>query len=177
MTALPRYREWSPTLHDRAGLGLPDHQDWYVAPVLYSPAVAGVTDEANWAYMLDKFHELGGRFEDFTVERFGHWASAFEIVLISPAATELVAAAQEMASRLADYPILCEHTLERLECEAQEDAWRAMNQAERRRALRDADPYRSLDRRLIDRMVKRVSLPTDLWDPPHGWSEVLGVQL
>jgi hypothetical protein len=179
---LKRYRDWAPTAYDARGKGLPDYQDWYVSPVLISLNVATVLDEANWTAQLEIYDRICESLglEDFDGYRtfsFGHWATPFEICLINPEHQPLAFAASEIATRLEASPIVCEETLSRLEYEEQERLWRQMSHRERRQCIRRADPFGTLERRLVDRMVKRVGVPSDLWDPNYGWSAVLGVEL
>lgn len=179
---LKRYRDWAPTAHDAKGLGLPDYQGWYVAPILIAPNVATVLDAANWVAQIEIYARISESLglEDYDGYRtfsFGHWATPFDICLINPDCPALVAAAHEIAAKLVDYPIVSEEALAQLECEEQERIWRQMSPRERRQCIRRADPFRQLGRRLVDRMVKRAAVPADLWEPNCGWSEVLDVQL
>lgn len=115
------YKEFRPTGFDCRGLGLPDNQDWLVAPVGQNRDSDALT-RSNFACFLKA---MGGESEDVQVHRFGHWGPGwFEIVLINPANAALVKLAEEMEASLEDYPVLNEEDFSEREMEEASEVWR-----------------------------------------------------
>lgn len=114
---MQRYRDFAPTPMDPAGLALPDHQEWLVAPCTLSRDSA-VLEESNWYAQLEM---LGGESETVEIHRFGHWACGwFEIVLVHPdRALEL----EDIEAALHNYPILDEMDLSEREIQAAARVW------------------------------------------------------
>lgn len=115
---MERYREWSPTPYDRAGLA-GDREgiaDWWV--VLLRNRDSDCIAESNFAAALDT---LGGESETVEVHRFRHWGVGwFELLLVSP---DREADARAIADRLAEYPVLDEDDLSRRELETAAGTW------------------------------------------------------
>jgi hypothetical protein len=115
------YKEFRPSAWDSAGLGLPDQQNWLVAPVSRNRD-SDVLSESNFQTFLDA---LGGESETVQVCRFGHWAAGwFEIILIDPADVDRVREAEGLEDALADYPVLSEDDLSERETEEADRVWR-----------------------------------------------------
>ena len=104
---LQRYKDFSPTGFDAKGLNADTYDigQWYVAPVTRNRDSSDLA-ESNFASALKM---LGNESETVQVHRFGHWACGwFEIILINPWSVQAVTAAQDIAGKLADYPVLNE---------------------------------------------------------------------
>lgn len=92
------YAEFAPTGFDCKGLGLPDRQDWIVAPVAQNRDSEALA-RSNFRVVLAS---LGGESETVEVHRFGHWANGwFEIILCHPG---LEAEVAEWEATLSEYP-------------------------------------------------------------------------
>jgi hypothetical protein len=114
------YSEFQPTAFDPKGLGCRDMQDWLVAPCSVNRD-SGPRTQSNWACQLKA---LGGETDDCQVHRFGHWGPGwFEIVLINPARTDLVAIADSLESFLADYPVLDDEDCSQREHDDYVESW------------------------------------------------------
>lgn len=114
------YSKHRPTGFDPAGAFLPDRQHWLVAPVAQTRD-SGPLDESNFAAFLEG---LGGESETVEVHRFGHWGPGwYEIILIDPADTTKVKAAEDMEAALEDYPVLDEEDMSDREHEAAQESW------------------------------------------------------
>lgn len=114
------YKEFRPTAFDCRGLGLPDQQDWLVAPVSQNRDSEALS-RSNFECFVKA---MGGESEDVQVHRFGHWGPGwFEIVLINPARADLVKQAQEMEDSLADYPVLDEMDFSQKEQDEANEVW------------------------------------------------------
>lgn len=125
---LPRYGDWAPTGFDRRGAFLPDRLDWFVAPVSQTRDSDALT-ESNFACAL---RALGGESETVEVHRFGHWGPGwFEIILIDPTDDARVAVAEDLAARLADYPVVNEDDFSRREYDRACDWWARCGTRER----------------------------------------------
>jgi hypothetical protein len=182
MRPLTPYWNWSPSQYDRKGLGLPDYQDWLLAPIVLNPSIATVSEEANWLAMLDAYDKVCQSLEldasnGYRTFAFAHWFTGYRIALINPKCPELISAAQQIAARLEENPILCERKLAEVEHAAQESNWRQMTRQERRESIRRHDPHRDLHPRYVTRMARHASVPRALWNPSCGWSDVLGIQM
>lgn len=115
------YSKFRPTGFDSRGLGLPDNQDWLVAPVSQTRD-SGPLDRSNFECFLKA---MGGETEDVQICRFGHWGPGwFEIVLINPAKPELVKLAEDMENSLADYPVLDDMDFSQKETDEANEVWR-----------------------------------------------------
>jgi hypothetical protein len=126
------YKEFRPTAADHAGWGLPDRQDWIVAPVSVTRD-SGSLDQSNFDAALAM---LGGESGAVEVHRFGHWGPGwFEIVLIDPDRADLVAIAGDIESALDDYPVLDDDDYSAREFEEAEQAWIDTGAGERIRIL------------------------------------------
>jgi hypothetical protein len=105
-------------------LGLPDRQQWLVAPVSRNRDSDPLA-ESNFAACLES---LGGESDNVEVHRFGHWGCGwFEIILAAPSLESEVDA---IASALADYPVLDDSDYSSRECEALSEAWENYGSAE-----------------------------------------------
>lgn len=131
---LTKYADWNPTAFDMRGLGLSGRQDWFVAPVSRSRE-SGTLEKSNFEVALNR---LGGESDDVEVHRFGHWGPGwFEIILVRPG-TEAQRIAEEIATALADYPVLDDDDLSRREYNAACDTWEGMDLDDRIRLCKDA---------------------------------------
>ncbi len=80
-----RYSEFQPTGFDAKGLGLPERQDWVLAPVVQNRD-SGCLAKSNFAVVLE---DLGGESDTVEVHRFGHWGPGwYEIILCHPSLNE-----------------------------------------------------------------------------------------
>lgn len=123
------YSEFRPTGFDCRGLGLPDQQHWLVAPCGTNRDADALT-RSNFRCCLKA---LGGESETVQVHRFGHWGPGwFEIILIDPANSEAVKAAEEMENSLADYPVLDESDYSQEETEEANEVWQNCYQEKER---------------------------------------------
>ena len=113
---------------------LEDRDDWIVGPVSHyrdSDLVA----ESNWDYAVK---ELGGESETVEIVRFGSSMVGWtEWILIDPSNTEALAKAEEMAERLADYPLLDEDDYGNREHEAVCEQWEGADTRERMEYCRE----------------------------------------
>jgi hypothetical protein len=126
------YSQYEPTGFDIAGLGLPDRQDWIVAPCGRNRD-SGILDESNFHACL---LALGGESETVEVHRFGHWACGwFELILVDPSRADEVT---ELADALEYYPLLDESDYSEREFEAVNETWESMSTRDRVDALREA---------------------------------------
>ena len=115
------YSQFRPTCFDRAGICLPDQQDWLVAPCSTNRDADALT-RSNFKCCLSV---LGGESETVQVHRFGHWGPGwFEIIIIDPADKQRVKQAEEMEAALSDYPVLDEMDFSREEHEEADEVWR-----------------------------------------------------
>lgn len=146
------YREFQPTgldalglNADRLGIG-----HWLVCPTGQNRD-SGHLEQSNFAAMLAT---VGGESDTVQVHRFGHWACGwFEIILIDPADTTAVDAAQALADALEDYPVADEEDLSRREWESACEYWEHASIRERVQLLQDA--------RLPIWSARRDELPED----------------
>lgn len=76
--------------------------------------------ESNWRCALQ---QLGGKSENVSIDRFGHWACGWWESLSVRAGTKEHAAAREIADRLESYPVLDEEDYSELESETAERVW------------------------------------------------------
>lgn len=101
------YAEYRPTVLDAAGLGLPDQQDWLVAPC-GTNRDAGITTRSNWRVMLAELAKVDPEGNDHEEHSFGHWACGhFEIVIVRPG-SKCAELCEGFESALSRYPILSE---------------------------------------------------------------------
>lgn len=128
------YGTFRPTSHDPAGLGLPDRQHWFVAPV-YHDRDSEPLAESNWHTLLTR---LGGESDTVEVHRFGHWGPGwFEVILIDPTDMERVKVATEAGDSLESYPVLDEEDLSEREEEVKRETWANASIRDRMHYLRD----------------------------------------
>ena len=124
MCKLQRYSEYAPTGFDRAGSFLDDRQRWYVGPGRNRDS--DQLTESNFATALAL---LGGESDTVEVHRFGHWACGWlEVIIAHPRRGD---ALQDIAARLADYPVLDEDDYSRREFEDACEAWDRMGTGDR----------------------------------------------
>jgi len=115
------YKSFRPTQFDHKGIGLPDCQDWLVAPVARNRD-SDCLSESNFHAFVKA---MGGESEDFQIHRFGHWANSwFEIVLVNPDKTELVKLAEKLEGALESYPVLDEEDFSNREMEEADEIWK-----------------------------------------------------
>ncbi len=145
---LTRYRDWAPSAHDRQGLGLPDRQDWYVAPVVTTRDTEDLPHYASdWHAMLATLGAAGLTYEEHS---WSHWACGHvDAVLVEPT-PDAERVLSDLADQLDSYPALDEDDWSRREHEYCYDAWREYACRDwirglecsdlARDVLRDADP-------------------------------------
>lgn len=110
------YRDWAPSTFDRKGLGLPDRQDWIVAPCLQTRD-SGPREQSNFAVQEKILAEKGA----CEIHRFGHWGPGWvEILLCEPALADEVDA---IGDALAYYPVLDDSDLSERESEQENLEW------------------------------------------------------
>ena len=127
------YKDWAPTGHDHCGAFLDDdRQHWLVCPVMQTRD-SGPLDQSNFASFLEG---LGGEGNHVEVHRFGHWGPGwFEIIIVDPAATEIISKAREMQASLENYPALDEDDYSKREYEDFEEAWESWGRSDYERGL------------------------------------------
>jgi hypothetical protein len=120
-----RYRNFAPTGFDTEGLGLPNRQDWIVAPVSITRD-SGSLDQSNFYTALEI---LGGESETVEVHRFGHWGPGwFEIILVHPDRESEI---DEIEGSLENYPVLDDEDYSRREYDECCEYWDQMGYSER----------------------------------------------
>lgn len=126
------YSSYKPSAFDTAGLGMPDRQDWLVAPCGRNRD-SDTLAESNWYAQARRIPEG----EDAEICRFGHWACGwFEILIVRPgsaAATE----AEKIERKINDYPILDESDHSGREQAEADRVWECMEVKERIEYIRD----------------------------------------
>lgn len=155
---LPRFADWRPTAFDARGLGSEGQEDWRVLPVIQTRD-SGPLETSNFAAARAILDEAGA---DYIVHSFGHWGPGwFEIIVVEPTPIGL-AAAGDIACRLADYPILDEDDFSARECEDADESWSSWGH----RAFVDAcRPYVS------DLAADALEdAPDACWEALHSWS-------
>src|SRR6478735_4201085 len=120
------YAEFSPTGFDTRGLGLPDRQDWLVAPVTVNRDSDCLT-RSNWEVVTRDLQGFGvAEGEDnpsVEIHRFGHWACDwFEVCLVRPGSPASVKA-DGWEDCLADYPVASDDHFSDLEHRETTDYW------------------------------------------------------
>lgn len=149
------YKRFAPTQFDSAGLngdrlGI---SDWLVAPVIQTRD-SGPLEQSNFAVFLDG---IGGESDTVQVHRFGHWGPGwFEIIVIDPADTERVQAAEEMEAALENYPILDDEDHSNREFEAACECWESMSVRDRVRWIQNHERHVSIF------AARRAELPQGL---------------
>lgn len=132
------YREFRPTGFDPSGLGLPDRQDWILAPVSRTRD-SGCLARSNWEVLTGELRStFGAEGEDsgWEIHRFGHWGPGwFEIILLDPSRPELVAWAEDWARALADYPVASDNHYSELEWNETCEAWERASLRDRIEAI------------------------------------------
>jgi len=123
---MQRYSEWAPTGMDLKGLGCPDQQGWYVAPVTRTRD-SGSLDESNWEAQIKILDDAE---VEYDTASFGHWACGwFEIVLVKPDEDgDPPQVLIEIEAALADYPVLddMDHSDREFEAACQSWEWTDM---------------------------------------------------
>lgn len=119
------YSEFQPTGFDAAGLNLPDRQNWLVCPVSINRDSDSLT-RSNWEQMIQSLPDESELDEsEMTWERhsFNHWACGwFEIAIVKPG-TESARIAEQIESRLEDYPVLDESHYSQIEYDEFLESW------------------------------------------------------
>jgi hypothetical protein len=114
------YHEFKPTQFDPTGLGLPNQQDWIVAPV----SKTRDSDPLARANFDATLRELGGESESVEIHRFSHWGPGwFEVIIIDPTDAARVKTAQDIEDALSDYPIVDESLFSEYEHNDCEETW------------------------------------------------------
>ena len=112
-----KYKDYQPTVFDTKGLGLPDRQNWVVAPVTRTRDSVAL-GQSNFETALSI---LGGESDTVEVHRFGHWGPGwFEIILAHPDHEDTLT---EIGSSLENYPVLDYIDLSSREFDEQIEAW------------------------------------------------------
>lgn len=88
-----------------------------VLPYTYCPNVADILDESNWATIQATLAKANPTGEDYQVASFGHWATAYDLMLVRAGSAAHTAAVALMANH-SEYPILDEGDLSERESEA-----------------------------------------------------------
>lgn len=104
MENIQAYKDWSPSQFDRKGLNLPDHQEWFVAPIVHYPKLnSDPLSISNWK-SIQNILDL----EDieYEIHYFKHWVSDFEIILVHPSGKKVL---DDILNHLSDCPILDEN--------------------------------------------------------------------
>jgi len=129
---MKRYRDFRPTGFDPKGLGLPDRQNWFVAPVCRTRD-SGPLDQSNFESLTRDLEGNGVKENDgFEIYRFGHWGPGwFEVVLIDPANEKAVAIAASAEDALENYPILDESDYSERQWNEAMEAWENLSMRER----------------------------------------------
>ena len=125
------YGEYRPTQFDQRGLGLPDQQNWIVAPVSRTRD-SGPLSESNFHSVLKA---LGGESETVEVHRFGHWGPGwFEVIIVHP---DRLAEVEEIEGVLENYPVFDDSDFSEREHEECCRVWESCyNERERAEYLR-----------------------------------------
>jgi hypothetical protein len=113
---MKKYKEWSPTQFDCKGLGIPDRQEWLVAPVCYTPECDDTLSKANFDATLKA---LGGESRSVEIHYFNHWATGFELILINPRAHKKVKIATDIENALENYPVVDDELFSQYESDQQ----------------------------------------------------------
>ena len=107
------YSKFKPTEFDVAGKGLPERQDWFVAPCGINRD-ADLFTESNWYVQLEKLsglEDVGAEELDIDEHQFGHWANGwYRILLVRPGSTAHKYA-EEIEEKLKNYSLLDEDDL------------------------------------------------------------------
>ena len=121
------YSEFRPTSFDSAGAFLHDQQAWLVVPVSRTRD-SGPFAESNFETALEM---LGGESGIVEVHRFGHWGPGwFEIIIVKPD-SDAANIAEDIETRLEDYPILDEEDCSNREYESAFESWQNFGLIER----------------------------------------------
>jgi hypothetical protein len=108
------YKDWAPTQFDRSGAFLPDHQDWEVGPCLKTRD-SGPWELANFDALIEALEAVDPEADDHFQPSFNHWGPGWvEITLCRPGSKAAIVQA-EIASALADYPVVDESKLSEYE--------------------------------------------------------------
>lgn len=114
---MKRYKDWAPGPFDTKGLNLPDHQEWFVLPLIKTRD-SGPLDESNFEIAARR---LGAPSDTCIRGEFSHWACGwFEILLLAP---EREQEGQAIADELDSYPILDESDFSKRESELEFECW------------------------------------------------------
>lgn len=140
---MQRYKDWSPTPGDIAGLrvrGEEDYSEWFVAPLILTRD-SSVLEESNWKSANQMFEECKDS-DDYASLSFGHWACGwFEIIVVKPD-SEAQKIAEDICKRLEDYPVLDEDQFSEMEWDVHHDqileaCYDAINYAEMEEDVRE----------------------------------------
>lgn len=125
-THLDRWSPDGPTVFDSAAnYSGADLSACYVAPVSVNRDTGDPVTISNWRAVTAELEPLIEH-EQSGIHRFGHWACGwYELFLIHPSDSAALARADELAARLADYPVADESDLSDAELDAQSEAWEA----------------------------------------------------
>lgn len=116
---MKRYSEFRPSQFD-SHIYVEGQEDWLVLPVMRNRD-SKCLEKSNFAVALKM---LGGEdYETVNVHRFGHWACGwFEIILVKPE-TEAANKAEEIETKLENYPVLDENDFSNREFEEAHNVW------------------------------------------------------
>lgn len=114
--------------------------------VLVRTRDSGVLENCNFDVALER---LGGESEDVQVFRFGHWACGWWECLAVKAGTEAETTGKEIASSLADYPVLDDEKFSIMEheeaCEVWKNCYRVSDRIDFIRKHRNEFEFRDYD--------------------------------
>ncbi len=100
------------SFHDEDGR---DH--WLVVPFTFCPNVAEILDESNWNVLQEMLAEADPTGETYEIQRFSHWATPYDRIVVEPN-SEAHGAMAEAVCSMADYPVLDESDFSEREHEA-----------------------------------------------------------
>jgi hypothetical protein len=163
---MEQYKNWSPTQFDCKGLGIPDRQNWFVAPVIYSKHTDDCLAHANFDAMLKA---LGGESETVEVHAFNHWVSGFDIILISDQDAEKLKLAEEIENALSDYPVIDDELFSQYEMEEQ---WNNCKTANSELTKEIEDRFNITDLDLTDDAIESLIRDEFITFSGENWPEL-----
>ena len=127
---MQNYSQFRPTGYDRAGLNLPDQQNWLVAPCGRNRDSA-LPARSNFEAQQERLRKADPDGEDHEAHQFSHWACGWvEIVIVRPGSAA-AAEAEKIEGELENYPLLDETAFHEEEANEASEAWEAMDLREK----------------------------------------------